>query len=65
MKNIESEPMLTPGQVARLFSVDPQTVGRWAKAGKLPFVRTPGGTRRFPEAAVRAFLNPSSAGEGQ
>jgi hypothetical protein len=31
-------------------------VGRWAKQGRLPAVRTIGGHYRFPEAAVRALL---------
>ena len=31
----ESEPLLTPAEVAAMFRVDPKTVTRWAKAGKL------------------------------
>jgi excisionase family DNA binding protein len=52
----ESEPLLTPQEVATMFRVDPKTVTRWAKAGKLTSVRTPGGHRRFSEAQVRALL---------
>ncbi|MGH3423912.1 MAG: BldC family transcriptional regulator [Nocardioidaceae bacterium] len=48
--------LLTPGEVARLFRVDPKTVTRWANAGKLPSVRTLGGHRRFHESDVRALL---------
>ena len=44
---------LKPGEVAAVFSVSPKTVSRWAQAGKLPFVTTLGGHRRFPESAVR------------
>jgi predicted DNA-binding transcriptional regulator AlpA len=40
--------LLTPGEVAKLFRVDPKTV------------RTPGGHRRFRESEVRAWLE----GEG-
>ncbi|MEI2643153.1 MAG: helix-turn-helix domain-containing protein [Candidatus Nanopelagicales bacterium] len=29
------EDLLTPSEVAALFRVDPKTVTRWAKAGKL------------------------------
>jgi hypothetical protein len=29
------EALLTPAEVAALFRVDPKTVTRWAKAGKL------------------------------
>lgn len=44
--------LLTPSEVAQYFSVDPKTVTRWAAAGKLPYVRTLGGHRRFPEALI-------------
>jgi excisionase family DNA binding protein len=30
-----------------------KTVSRWAKEGKLPFLKTLGGHRRFPEAEIR------------
>lgn len=50
------EPLLTPGEVASMFRVDPKTVTRWAKAGKLGSIRTLGGHRRFREAEVRALL---------
>ncbi len=51
-----SEPLLTPAEVAALFRVDPKTVTRWAKAGKLSAIRTLGGHRRFHAADVRALL---------
>jgi excisionase family DNA binding protein len=50
------ERLLTPGEVAVLFRVDPKTVTRWASAGRLGSIRTPGGHRRFREAEVRALL---------
>lgn len=50
------ERLLTPGEVARIFRVDPKTVSRWAQAGKLTCIRTPGGHYRFPESAVIPFL---------
>lgn len=50
--------LLTPGEVARLFRVDPKTVTRWAAAGRLECVRTPGGHHRFWESSVRALLEP-------
>jgi len=52
----ESEPLLTPAEVAVMFKVDPRTVTRWAKAGKLTSVRTLGGHRRYREVEVRALL---------
>ena len=48
--------LLTPGEVAELFRVDPKTVTRWASAGRLGSIRTPGGHRRFRESEVRALL---------
>lgn len=51
-----TEGLLTPGEVAQLFRVDPKTVTRWAAAGRIGSIRTPGGHRRFREAEVRALL---------
>jgi len=48
--------LLTPAEVATLFRVDPKTVTRWAKAGKLTSIRTLGGHRRYREAEVRELL---------
>ncbi len=53
---ITPEPLLTPAEVAHMFRVDPKTVTRWAKKGKLSSIRTIGGHRRFREAEVRALL---------
>jgi len=39
-----------------MFRVDPKTVTRWAKAGKLGSIRTLGGHRRYREIEVRALL---------
>ena len=51
------ERLLTPGEVASLFRVDPKTVTRWAAAGRISSIRTPGGHRRFRESEVRALLH--------
>lgn len=56
MNDLQFEKLLTPAQVAQLFLVDPKTVTRWAKAGKLTSIRTLGGHRRYKEAEVRALL---------
>jgi len=50
------EKLLTPSEVATLFRVDPKTVTRWAKAGKLTSIKTLGGHRRYRESEVRALL---------
>jgi excisionase family DNA binding protein len=52
----EAEPLLTPAEVAVMFRVDPKTVTRWAKAGKLTSIRTLGGHRRYRETEVRGLL---------
>jgi excisionase family DNA binding protein len=54
--SIEQEVLLTPAEVASLFRVDPKTVTRWAKAGKLTSIRTLGGHRRYKESEVKALL---------
>jgi len=54
--------LLTPGEVATLFRVDPKTVTRWASAGRIGSIRTPGGHRRFRESEVRALLRGEGSG---
>ena len=49
--------LLTPSEVAALFRVDPKTVTRWAKAGKLTCIRTLGGHRRYKASEVQALLD--------
>lgn len=48
--------LLTPAEVAQLFRVDPKTVTRWAKAGKLTSIRTLGGHRRYRATEVNDLL---------
>jgi excisionase family DNA binding protein len=52
----EEDELLTPGEVASLFKVDPKTVTRWAHTGKLPSITTPGGHKRFRRSVVKKFL---------
>ena len=47
---------MTPGEVAALFRVDPKTVTKWARRGKLSPIRTLGGHRRYKTAEIRALL---------
>jgi excisionase family DNA binding protein len=47
---------LTRADVARLFEVSPATVARWSREGKLPFVRTPGGQRRYLRDRIDGLL---------
>ena len=48
--------LLTPAEVAALFRVNPKTVTRWARAGKVTAVRTLGGHRRFRASEIRRAL---------
>ncbi|MEE6271727.1 BldC family transcriptional regulator [Georgenia wangjunii] len=52
----DEETLLTPGEVAMRFRVDPKTVTRWANAGKLSVVRTLGGHRRYLRSEVDVLL---------
>ena len=56
-RTADVESLLTPAEVAALFRVDPKTVTRWAKAGKLTSIRTLGGHRRYREVEVRELLS--------
>src|SRR4051812_24645957 len=50
------ERLLTPSEVAQLFRVNPKTVTRWARAGKLTAIRTLGGHRRFRASEIQRCL---------
>lgn len=52
----DTEELLTPAEVAAMFRVDPKTVTRWAKAGKLTCIRTLGKHRRYRAEEVRELL---------
>lgn len=62
-----SDPLLTVSEVAALFRVDPKTVNRWAAAGRIGSIRTPGNHRRYRESEVRALIEGGSddVDEGQ
>jgi len=53
--------LLTPAEVAAMFRVDPKTVTRWAKQGKLTSIRTLGSHRRYYAAEVQALLRGSQS----
>ncbi len=58
------ERLLTPGEVAVMFRVDPKTVTRWASAGRIGSIRTLGGHRRFRESEVNRLLTDESLTHG-
>ena len=53
---IETPSYLRTAEVADILHVSPKTVSRWAKEGKLPFLKTLGGHRRYPEAEIRELV---------
>jgi excisionase family DNA binding protein len=52
----QADTLLTPAEVAALFRVNPKTVTRWARAGKITAIRTLGGHRRFRASEIRRCL---------
>jgi excisionase family DNA binding protein len=54
--NSEHEELLTPSEVAAMFRVNPKTVTRWARSGKISAIRTLGGHRRFRKSEITRIL---------
>jgi excisionase family DNA binding protein len=52
----QADELLTPSEVAALFRVNPKTVTRWARSGKISAIRTLGGHRRFRATEIRRLL---------
>jgi excisionase family DNA binding protein len=48
--------LLRTREVALLFRVSERAVTDWARRGRIPSVRTPGGHRRYPADEVWALL---------
>lgn len=48
--------LLRTREVALLFQVSERAVTDWARKGRIPSMRTPGGHRRYPADQVRALL---------
>ena len=57
-----AETLMTPGEVARIFGVNPKTVTRWAKQGKIPCIKTPGGHRRFRASVIKKLYEAGEEG---
>jgi len=49
----DTDDLLTPREVAELFGVRTTTIARWARAGRLKPLRTPGGHRRYNREAIQ------------
>jgi excisionase family DNA binding protein len=53
----QREQYLRTSEVARMLHVSPKTVSRWAKEGRLPYLATLGGHRRFPASEMERLLD--------
>jgi excisionase family DNA binding protein len=51
------DPWLALGAAARLVGVGPDTLRRWADAGKVQSYQTPGGHRRFLRSSLEEMIN--------
>ncbi len=56
MTETVTTPWLELGEAADFLGVHFTTLRRWADAGQVPCIRTPGGRRRFNRAELAAFL---------
>lgn len=55
--------LLRTREVALLFQVSERAVTDWARRGRIPSVRTPGGHRRYPADEVWTLLRRSESGD--
>jgi predicted site-specific integrase-resolvase len=51
----EDEIYIHAARAAEILRIDPRTLNTWARKGKVPFKRTLGGHRRYPESRIRAL----------
>jgi len=61
----ETEDLLTPSEVAAMFRVNPKTVTRWARAGRISYIKTLGGHRRFKASEIRNLLAAAESGDAE
>ena len=57
----DAEELLTPAEVAALFRVNPKTVTRWHRSGKISAIRTLGGHRRVRAREIHRLLEAGDA----
>lgn len=53
----QPDELLTSVEVANAFRVDPATVKRWARTGRLTSILTPGGHRRYKTSEINRRLS--------
>ena len=55
--DISKKSLLTPAEAAKLLHVAPTTIRHWAQIGRLPFISTPGGHRRFDRNDILSLMS--------
>jgi excisionase family DNA binding protein len=56
---------LTSTEAARILSVHPETLNKWAEEGHVPYWTTPGGQRRYRRDDIEALREPSYKASGE
>jgi excisionase family DNA binding protein len=56
---------IASSDVARILHVSPKTVSRWARDGRLPFIRTLGGHRRYPKVEIESLARSLGASNAE
>jgi len=59
----DAEEYMRPAEAATMLHVSPQTISRWAKEGRIGYVLTLGGHRRFRASEVRRLAGLAVARE--
>ena len=57
----DDDRLLTPSEVAEIFRVNPKTVTRWARTGRLQAIKTIGGHRRYRLSEVRKAVEAANS----
>ncbi|MFW5420830.1 helix-turn-helix domain-containing protein [Nocardiopsis sp. CNT-189] len=57
-----SAPLLSASAAADLLGVSPTTIARWVNSGKLAYMRTPAGHRRFSLEVIEQLRAPAEGG---
>lgn len=52
--------LMTVAEVAEAFRTTDETIHRWARDGKLPYIPLPSGTKRFRRIEIEAILTPAA-----
>lgn len=58
--SVSDSEYMTAREVADVFGVNPKTVSRWGKTGKLSYIKNPGSEwKRYLRTEVESFLVPT------